>query len=368
MNTLTSFKAVYCSGCFISDPALIPAMALLFEKVYLPRNIEIVKEFAKRYRIRTSDEKTYSDEVHIQGQDEASTIDPFADLSSEERETACRYIAFAHRVIYPNSRLFPDIFETELFPNGSPLKVELIRKGKPGSKNLYRVGPQSMTMVGDDEETFPRLLKEGYVPVITQVRPSSQIAKGLDRASAKQLAGILGMASVSMFFPGTRAAHPEVILEARERLKDHLPPFWSTMLKLTTALEKQIAESATPSQLVLEAKDIVDTTVRPAVIDLIDKMEKERRNFFYRMLSSVQRGLRLMVGNPPMTQQQLLTNALVIGSDVAMTAAGQMRAIEALKEQSGLTYLIKLQEMTKEAQSPNKRSQRTLGPRRAKRR
>jgi len=75
-----------------------------------------------------------------------------------------------------------------------------------------------------------------------------------------------------------------------------------------------------------------------------------------------------MVGNPPMTQQQLLTNALVIGSDVAMTAAGQMRAIEALKEQSGLTYLIKLQEMTKEAQSPNKRSQRTLGPRRAKRR
>jgi len=71
-------------------------------------------------------------------------------------------------------------------------------------------------------------------------------------------------------------------------------------------------------------------------------MNKERKNWFFNILSPVQKGLRLMIGNPPLTQQQLITNALVLSADVATAIAGQMKNIEALREDAGLTFLLEL--------------------------
>ena len=151
------------------------------------------------------------------------------------------------------------------------------------------------------------------------------------------------MKSVEMVFPRTKPAHPQVILEARDRLSDQLPPFWSAMLKLSVELRGRIRDCKSSEEIVREGQELVDTMVRPALIDLRQKLIKERREWFYRILSPVQKSLRLLIGNPPLTQQQLFTNALLLGADVAMTASKNMRQIEALKGEAGLTFLLDLQ-------------------------
>jgi hypothetical protein len=85
--------------------------------------------------------------------------------------------------------------------------------------------------------------------------------------------------------------------------------------------------------------------VRPAAIDLAAKLEKERKDWFYKILSPVRTGLRLLIGNPPLTQQQLLSSALVLASDTCVSVAENMRAIEALKSEAGLSYLLDLAEI-----------------------
>jgi len=41
-----------------------------------------------------------------------------------------------------------------------------------------------------------------------------------------------------------------------------------------------------------------------------------------------------------LTQQQLITSALVLGADVASSTIENMRTIEALKREAGLTFLL----------------------------
>ena len=105
-------------------------------------------------------------------------------------------------------------------------------------------------------------------------------------------------------------------------------------------LRSRIDDDVTSDDLQAAVKDLVDDTVRPALIELKHKMELERKQWFFRILSPIQKGLRLLVGNPPLTQQQLLTNAMVLGSDIAMAGAGHVQQIEALKNSSGLTMLL----------------------------
>jgi len=321
MDSLGQFKAVYCSGFLVHDPSLVTAMALLFEKVYLPNSIEFIKEFSKHYRIlpgpQTKESGFSMAFTDFYSKKEAN---PFSDLTYQQRQTALLYFEWGVHFIFANGLLFPEVFETPLFENGKPLEITLVKKGKPGKKNLYKGTPKPLLLV----------------------LPEAPLQKAVDDISAKQIAALLGMTSISVLFPETRAANPEVILEARDRLSDQLPPFWSSMLKLSIDLKARIKDCGNTKEIFKEAQDLVDTTVRPALIDLNSKMQKERKNFFYRILSSAQRGLRLMVGNPPLTQQQLLTNALILGSDVVMNSAGNMKVIEALKEETGLTFLLEL--------------------------
>lgn len=343
MDSLGQFKAVYCSGFLVHDPSLVTAMALLFEKVYLPNSIEFIKEFSKHYRILPGPQaKDSGFSMTFTDFYSGKESDPFSDLTDQQRQTVLLYFEWSVHFIFVNGLLFPEVFETPLFENGQPLEITLVKKGKPGKKNLYKGTPKPLLLVENDEDSLPHLLSKGYVPVVGHQLPEAPLQKAVDDTSAKQLAALLGMTSISVLFPETKAANSEVILEARDRLSDHLPPFWSPMLKLSINLKARIKDCRNTKEIFKEAQDLVDTTVRPALIDLNSKMQKEKKNFFYKILSSAQRGLRLMVGNPPLTLQQLLTNAFILGSDVVMSSAGNMKVIEALKEEAGLTFLLEL--------------------------
>jgi hypothetical protein len=340
-NPLTDFRAVYCSGAFVPDHSAVVALALLFERVHLPNNVELVREFVKKYRLTGS--SAHHESVSIQSE---NGEDPFSDLSSSEQETAKQYLVWAMRFAHYYSELFGEVFESQLFPDNKIVNVELVEEGARGRENLYRVTFSNEAIIrGGDANYFPSLLDAGYVPVVGRFSDVSSSSSAPDQATAKQLAALLAMKSIEMVVPRTKAARPELILETRDRLRDQLSPFWSSMFKVSVELKKLISGSLTYYEVTREATDLVDRLVRPAAIDLAAKLEKERKDWFYKILSPVRTGLRLLIGNPPLTQQQLLSSALVLASDTCVSVAENMRAIEALKSEAGLSYLLDLAEI-----------------------
>jgi len=350
MKNLTTFSAVHASGMVIPNRSTVTAMCLLFDKIYLPANIESVREFAKNYKIRipsSGESKKRKLGIGKISDNSGKESDPFASLTAQERLTARNYLEWCVRFSIAYSELFPKVFETNGFQDGSPLKATLVKKGAPGELNTYNVSIADLLLTEGDGDLFPKLLDKGYLPIVTSDVRLGQV-RDLDTVSSKQLAALLGMKAVEMIFPRTKPASPELILEARDRLKDHLPQFWSSMFKLTNDLKKLHEESSKQHSLLIDAENLVDTTVRPALLDLKHKLEAERKQWFHHILSPIQNGLRLLVGNPPLTQQQLITNALILASDATSSAANHHRTIESLKQNSGLTYLLELDKLQSE--------------------
>lgn len=50
MDTFGQFRAVHTSGLVITKQEEVATLALLFDKTYLPRNLELVVEFSKAFR------------------------------------------------------------------------------------------------------------------------------------------------------------------------------------------------------------------------------------------------------------------------------------------------------------------------------
>lgn len=347
MKSIAQFKALYYSGFLIPDISTVTSMSLLFEKVFLPNNINLIKEFSKRFRIRnfTLPPLVLKSTMNITCNNKPA--DPFKELNITQKETAYLYIRMLLYFSMSYSELFGEVFESNLFENESPYNVKLVKKGGPGKLNTYKVNLGPMILYDDEEEgnILNDMIESGYIPLVCKFLPFAKQKKYLQQATAKQLATLLAMQSIKMVLPNTKPARPEEILEARSRLKNHLPPFWSSMLKMSNHLKECIENCTTTEEIIKEGQDMVDTLVRPALIDLNDKLKKEREKWFYKILSPVQKGLKLCIGNPPVTQQQLMTNALILGSDVIMDTARNINIIETLKNEAGLTFLLELDKL-----------------------
>lgn len=126
-------------------------------------------------------------------------------------------------------------------------------------------------------------------------------------ASARDLATLLAMKAVGLVLPATRPAPTDVILEARRRLADHLPPFWAAMLRLTSELRKRIEDSASPDEVLQGAQDIVDVTVLPALLDLKKKLQQGNAvAFFARSSARFTRVCACWSANRPLRNSSLL--------------------------------------------------------------
>ena len=247
---LTEFRAIYSSGIFIPNGEAVTALCLLFQKVFLPNNIELIKEFSKKFRISIpARDEIENPEVTITSEDGA-VADPFSDLTLEQKSNAFRYLGLGMRFSIRYEQLFGEVFETNLFEEGVPLKVKLVKKGAPGKLNKYKVTLQALTVSGGDEDVFPDLVRQGYVPVIGDYHPGRVLDASIDTTTAKQLAALLAMKSIQLLFPATRSASDDAILEARHRLSDHLPPFWSSMFKLSVELKRRIRECKSAMEVI----------------------------------------------------------------------------------------------------------------------
>ncbi|HVW67727.1 MAG TPA: hypothetical protein VHB68_02080 [Steroidobacteraceae bacterium] len=161
---LAQFRAVYCSGAFIPDASAVVALSLLFEKVHLPNNIELVRNFVAKYRITKRRHENREESITVESEDGSN---PFEDLPPSQQESARNYLSWSMDFARVYAGLFGDVFESEFFPSGKVMNVELVRKGAKGEKNTYRVTFVNQgTLRGGDDEYFPNLLDNGYVPVV----------------------------------------------------------------------------------------------------------------------------------------------------------------------------------------------------------
>lgn len=339
-STFSSFRAVHCGGALLTGRATT-ALSLLFERVFLPNNVELIGRFAKSYRFKKIPENL--DELAIESV--SGHDDPFQDLDEQQRTTALTYLHRCHNYAVHYHELFESIhnacdtvFSTDLFDEQGPIKATLVKQGEPGQLNTYEVSVQPLLLAGGNEGRIRDLVATGYVPLTTL----QEVGNSASRPAAVEVATLLAMKSVQLAFPNVVSAKPSEILEARDRLKDHLPTFWAAMLRLSTDLEALVREGCDSSQLELEANDLVDRVIRPAAIELQAKVEAERKSWFCRIFGPVQQFMRLIGGAPSITQDQLVTGALLTGADVTVQAVEHLKTLDDLRRVPALTYLLEL--------------------------
>lgn len=150
-----------------------------------------------------------------------------------------------------------------------------------------------------------------------------------------------------MLLPSTKGVEPEMIFEARDKLSDHLPQFWSVMLKFSKEGKNITQNSKSMKEATQECRNLVDTTIRPILIDLNEKIIREKKNWFYKILSPVGNSLKLIIGKPSITNLDLLTTSLSLATETGIDYINHKRKLNELKDEVGLTYLIKLGEQIK---------------------
>lgn len=342
---LSQFNGIYLSGFFISNPSYITALSLLFDKIYLPNNIEFVVEFAKQFEFQNNDildNLKYSvkwNEEEI----ENGISGLLSGLNRGQTRTVHLYLLNSYRFLYQNRELFPTIFETNLIKEIKEFKLELMEKMDDEEQKQYTATLCDFSMINDGYEEISSKIGSGFVPVLGTEHINCNFRKS-DYQSAKSIATLLAMKSIEMIIPPFKESNPETILEARDRLSDFLPPFWSAMLKFSVESKNIIHNCSNLEQAIAECQNIVDVCIRPTLIDLNEKLVKENKYWFYKILSHVGKGVKLVVGKPQLTNFDLLATSISCSTDIGLDYMNHRMKIEALKEDAGLTYLLKLGE------------------------
>lgn len=329
-----TFTAVYTSGYFVDDPALVTALSLLFEKVYIPNHARFLTSLAPE-----SKAKELSPFLDLLDPNESdSTVPPptsftlsvFTDegipASGETAATWLRtparlYLWRAARFYTEYAPLFGPIFQSHLFRQ-MPLEHRHtpVLSVNNGSRDMDRIA---------------ELIAEGAVPVVGEECVELDLADAGLQSS--RVAALLALNSVRLVLPHTRKAPAEDILETRERLKDHLPPFWASMLRASTEFQGLIRQGASPETLERECAEYVNTHVRPNLIDLSTKLERERHSWFYRIINPVSDGLSLALSRSSLS----IPDLILIGiQTMASTARSVVQG--GVSQDPALAYLIKL--------------------------
>jgi hypothetical protein len=341
-RSLAAFEAVYCSGLFITDPALVTALAILFDRVYLPNYIEYVLEFPRRFRIenRSILPLTRSD-ISIRGND-SGDFSVLSNLTPEQRLTALNYMIMTeafHRQYQP---LLGSVFESSLEPHWDKTTAAQIASPIRGHLQPGRVqAGLRMNIQAHPQPYVDGLIEAGVVPVLGAHHIPTVETHASPRV-ARNVAAILAINAVRLVLPATRGAPPEVILEARHRLRDYLPPFWVSMMSLSVSIREAISQGGQSPEIDRAIADTVDTVVFPTLIELKHKLAKERRQWFHRILARGGRTLHVAMGHPDATAVDFISAGLMLGADVAIDAAQAASMATEARRNSPLTLLLEL--------------------------
>ena len=349
LSYFEKFSGVYCSGSFISNPSTVTALSLLFDELYIPNNLELAIDFSKHYRFTELPEhiRQNATNMRLQAIDD-NMVDPLQGLTQSQLEVVKQYYLVVQHFFVNYHDLIGPFIQTNIVEGNDIFDVKLIKQGKPGEMNTYEVAIKPFIVSfsdGSSDDYMKSILSRGAIPVVCDKKLNYHQSHSLDNKldiNAQSLACILAMKSIELVLPSTKPANSEIILEARYKLREYLPVFWSSMLKLSVDLKNKISSDMPIEQIIFEGKEIVDTTVLPALIELKQKMRQEHQNWFHKIIHPVADGIKLLIGNPKLTPEGLLRAGLYSSLDIIDGVYSQKRAVDLLKQDNGLTYLLEI--------------------------
>jgi len=314
ISSFERFSGLYCSGSFIKSPSALTAMALLFEELYIPNNLQLAIEFAKHYRFTNLPEQILKDSEHMMLKPTKTydILDPLSNLNIAQQAVVKQYYRITQDFFVRYCDLVGPFIKTDILKDGKIFNIQLVEERMPKELNKYTVSlnPLEVYLPSDDSHD---LIPKGAIPIICD--PSFKLIKNVSvlkntDINAMSLACILAMKSIELVIPPTKPADGETILEAHYKLRDFLPPFWAAMLKLSVDLRKRISDDMPIEQILQEGQEIVDTTVLPALIELNQKLNKERKDWFHKIIYPITNGLKLLIGNAPFPSEELVRAGL----------------------------------------------------------
>lgn len=290
--------------------------------------------------------------------------DPFTELTPEQHETVFNYLWLAYDFCERYSELFKaHVLNTELDASIEEssdipdIKEILPRiKKNPDITDIKEILDSWITkpvtiqallkvrlkggkdIVGELDE----LISQGAVPLLSTGKINKLVSSTPSfRLSTKYLSSLLAMKAVALTLPAMKPTNSETILEARERLRDLLPPFWGAMFKLSTNFTEHLKQGMRLSDIEHECEDYIDATVRPALIELNSKLKKDRKSWFHKILSTTAKETKLIIGKPPLTVAGLVSTGLELGANVMLDMAQN----ESTLQDTSLIFLIELDKM-----------------------
>jgi len=350
INTLSkpkyeTFEAVYTSGLLI-EPSLLTALCLIFDKIHILNNLEFAIEFSRKYVFMSINDKLArsADTIEISPLHKDDQSDPLSILNEQQQFTARYYLTNVISLWAPYDALFRHgVISSSIFENSEPIKVELIKKGKPGQLNKYRVSLGSLTLTMDALAELDQMVEDGKVPILGYPHVQFKNAKTQsERFTASQLASMLALRSLNLVLPQTKPVDADIILEARERLRDYLLPFWSSMLSLAGSCKSLMHQNTSIPDIERECQFIIDTHVRPNLIDLNRQLTKEPKGWYRKIVTPFMSGVKIFAAKPPLTTADLLTTGVAAGANITLDIIAQSMKLRPSTKQSGLTLLIEL--------------------------
>lgn len=338
ISAFEKFSGLYCSGSFIKSPSALTAMALLFEELYIPNNLQLAIEFAKYYRFTNLPERILKDSqyMNMEPAENYDIPDPLSGLSIKQQEVIKQYYRVTQEFFIYYRNLIGPFIKTNIVKDGQVFNVELVEERMPAELNTYKVSLNPLEVYLPNDDTH-EIIPSGAIPVICD--SSYNLVKNIKISpntdiNAMSLACILAMKSIELVIPPTKPANGETILEARYKLRYCLPPFWAAMLKLSVDLRKRMSENMPINQILYEGQEIVNTTVLPALIELNQKLNKERKNWFHKIIYPAINGIKLLIGNTQLTPEGLARAGLYSSLDIIDGVYSQKHAVDLIKQEN----------------------------------
>ncbi|MEQ1911228.1 MAG: hypothetical protein ABMA15_20585 [Vicinamibacterales bacterium] len=323
MSDLTAFKAVSCSGFSFPDAGTVPALALVFERIRIPSNARLIKELVRSRPVRVRQPEGLSGAWDLRSEPW------FSDLTDSEIVSVEQYFGVGLKFMLTWRELIPSVFECDDI--GELPELVEVNEESDGSRTFRLRGEISITE--EDPDYLEGYRRDGYQPLLCTKPPLNDAAVN---PRALDLAGLLAVKATEIVVPATKRVPADVVLEARSRLSDQLPPFWAAMLRLSRELQ---TDGGSASELRLRAEDLVDTVVRPTLVDLKRKLELEHKQWFHRLVDPLRAGLRLVAGRPAVSEHDLYMSAMLTGLDMSIAAGEHQRSVNARRADGGLAFL-----------------------------
>jgi len=110
------------------------------------------------------------------------------------------------------------------------------------------------------------------------------------------------------------------------------------MFKLSEQVRTRLSEGMEIEEVNRECEDFIDVRIRPALIDLEQKLRKERCNWAYKIIAQIPKLMKLFIGTPHLTSLDMLNAGLEIGAGVAL----ELAKTNVGSSEAGLTFLLEI--------------------------